>query len=53
MARWTETLRAPGLIPITPAASSDDNSRIFTNSIAFRWPAERRLMASLRASGSP
>jgi hypothetical protein len=40
MARWTETLRATELIPVCPEASSEDNSRIFSNSIAERWRRE-------------
>ena len=43
-----------GSFPVTSAASPEDNScESFNNSIAFLWLAERRLMACLRASGSP
>jgi hypothetical protein len=53
MARWTEPRSAPGVVPMSVAASFAVSSRSFNNSIALCWSGERRLIASLKAFESP
>src|SRR5215831_13546775 len=50
--RWTDTLRAPMLVPVAAAASFSDISLSFISSIACRWPGGSSETARARASPS-